>query len=329
MISTKDILSSSIEIFIKNAPFSLQEDWNVGQAINYLRSQSISDKVHYFYVVNSVYKLTGILSTRKFLLSDPEAKIHDIMDRQCIKVQSNFTVEQTMEIFIKYQLLALPVVNAKGILLGVIDVYFCLKEAFDLPSARGNQDIFQLMGQSLQTNKKSSTFQGFRKRMPWLVFNLVGGLSCAIISDYYKLTLGTFLILAMFIPLVLTLSESTSMQAMTVSLYSLQSGSKFSFKLFLQRSWFEIRVAIILGVACGIIVGLAAIFWQDGFLPSIVIGVSILISICVSALFGGMLPLLLHGLRFDPKLAAGPIGLMIADILTTLIYLGLATTWLI
>jgi len=329
MVSTQDILNSSIEIFIKSTSIFLQEDWPIAKALEFLRSQKVPDKILYFYVVNSSHKLVGILSTRQFLLSDPQTLIKDVMERQFIRVQSNATVEQTMEMFMHNQLLALPVVDAKGGFLGIIDVYFCLKEAFDIANTRSDQDVFQLIGLSLETSKKKSLFQGFRRRMPWLVFNIVGGLTCAMISDYYKLTLGAFLILAMFIPLVLTLSESVSMQAMTVSLYSLQPGGKFSLRLLISRSWFEIRVALTLGLTCGVIVGATSIFWQDGMMPSLVIGLSIVVSTCIAALFGGMLPLLLHGLRLDPKLAAGPIGLMLADVLTTFIYLGLATWWLI
>jgi magnesium transporter len=164
--------------------------------------------------------------------------------------------------------------------------------------------------------------------MPWLVFNIIGGVICATISDHFEAVLSGFLVLAFFIPLVLGLSESVSMQAMSLSVYALQGNSRHVFKNLFIRGFHEIKISSILAFTCGLTVGLCSLFFYSGYHAAFSIGISILISISFSALFGALFPIILHGLRLDPRVASGPIVLMAADVLTTSVYLGLST-WLL
>ena len=327
--SNKELLGSKIARYLRPVETVLVDDWSIEEALARLREKPLKTKILYFYVINTDGKLVGILPTRKFLLSYPSTKIHDAMDKDFIRLHIDSSVEKAMQIFVDERLLALPVVGSDDKLLGMIDVYICIKEGFESPlSHEVNQDIFQLIGISLEQKQVESAWFGFRSRMPWLVFNIIGGLTCAAISDYFEDVLAKFLMLAMFIPLVLTLSESVSMQAMTMSLQSMHSGH-LGWKGFFKRIWNEWRTVSLLSIVCGLGVGAASIFWEGGLHPSIIIASSIYISMCCSALFGTLLPVGLHMVKLDPKLAAGPIVLMLADILTTFVYLSLATAWLL
>jgi magnesium transporter len=157
---------------------------------------------------------------------------------------------------------------------------------------------------------------------------MIGGVLCAIISRYYALVLGKILILAMFIPLVLTLSESSSMQSVIQSIHYLR-GDKKGIRFALFRAFKEWMVVALIAATSGFFVGMISLLWQSGALPSFAIGLGIFISIIVSCTFGIWLPVFLHKIRLDPKVASGPIVLTLADVLTTAIYLSLATWWLI
>ena len=132
----------------------------------------------------------------------------------------------------------------------------------------------------------------------------------------------------MFIPLLLTLSESISMQSLTQSMQVIRRG-KTTLSVIGRTIWDEWKVLGILASSSGVIVGLISLFWGGGFLSGLVIMIGIGVSVFISASIGAIVPLLLHARKWDPKVASGPVVLMFADVLTTAIYLSLATWWLL
>ncbi len=164
--------------------------------------------------------------------------------------------------------------------------------------------------------------------MPWILCNVFSGVMCAIISRYFEVVLGRYLLLAFFIPLVLTLSESTSMMSMTQSLLFLRR-PRFRWATAIPRGLQEWKLMLLIAITCGVLVGGLSLFWGEGILPSLAIGFGILFGVGLSVVFGIGLPVILNRLKLDPKVASGPVVLMIADMLTTAIYLGLATWWLV
>jgi magnesium transporter len=164
--------------------------------------------------------------------------------------------------------------------------------------------------------------------MPWILCNMIGGIACAIVSHAFQLVLAKVLILAMFIPLVLSLSESISMQSMTQSFHILRK-QNVSWKKIFSRMFSEIRTAILMSLTSGLLVGALSLFWGSGIAVSSTIAMGIITSVILSAVIGSSVPLLLHLNRLDPKVASGPVVLTIADVITTTIYLFLATLWLL
>ncbi|NGX31105.1 MAG: Magnesium transporter MgtE [Chlamydiae bacterium] len=327
MKKSREIFGSSIEGHVKSVETVLRADSTIQEALETIRKKSYEERIRYFYVINDKNKLVGMLPTRKFLLTPSTTRVKDVMETNFIRINPAATIEHVMKLFVTHQLLALPVVDFHGVFRGMIDAQFCIEEAMDTASENAQQDIFQLVGISLEQTRKRSTWIGFRNRMPWLIFNLFGGLVCAIIIDYFESVLSAFLVLAFFIPLVLGLSESVSMQAMSLSAHSIQ-GDKFLFKRLFSKSLHEIKISMMLSLVCGVFVGLSALLFYSGYRAAFCIGISILISVVASALFGATFPIILHWLRLDPKVASGPIVLMAADILTSLVYLSLST-WLL
>jgi len=300
---------------------------SVEEALALLRQKHIKQKIIYFYVVDERRKLKGVISTRQLLLSEPTQRIEDLMQQAVIKTRSDQTLEQAMELFSVHSLLALPVVDEEDRLLGMIDVQMLTNEIVDVGDLRSRTDLFQMIGLTLEDGKKIPFSQSYRRRMPWILCNVLSGIICAIISRYYEVVLGKYLLLAFFIPLVLTLSESTSMQSMTQSLLFLRR-PKFLWKVAIARGLREWQLMLLIAVSLAGIVGGLSLLWGDGIWPSLAIGIGIFVGISISVLFGISLPVLLNRFKLDPKVASGPVVLMIADIITTGFYLGFAT-WLL
>ncbi len=324
----KSHLSQPVKKIARPIDTVVKANSTIEEALAAFHRKQIDHKVIYFYVVDDENTLLGIVPTRKLLLCNPKHLIADIMEPSVVRVLADQTLQEAMEIFAEYNLLALPVVDNKGKLIGAIDVGMYMEESFDIADANHRKDVFQVIGLSLEEEKRRSTFGDYRLRMPWIFCNMAGGIACAIISKVHHVVLGKILVLAMFIPLVLTLSESVSMQAMVHSLHFLRHPKEEWRRLF-KKVYKECRVVGMMAVTCGVIVGFVSLLWGEGPMPSLTIGLGILISVAVSSSFGIFLPIILHKTRLDPKVASGPVVLMLADVVTTALYLSLASFWLL
>lgn len=324
---TEKDLTRPLRDFIAPVRTTIHIEHTVEEALRYLRDKHITDEIIYIYVVNAERKLIGVVATRRLLLADPMDPITELMSNNLISLRGDQTLQEAMEFLETHHLLALPVVDGKGHLLGVIDVGLYLEEKVDIASARRRSDIFQMIGMYIEEGKRPSPWKGYRSRMPWVFCNMFGGFACAIISRVFEIVLAKVLILAMFIPLVLTLSESISMQSMTQSMQLIKKSHRtWRYTLgCLIREW---QVVALLAVTSGIIVGAVSLLWGDGVAPGFVIMFGIMASVYITSTIGSIAPLLIHARRWDPRVAAGPVVLMFADVLTTLFYLSLGA-WLL
>lgn len=317
-------LNRKVKDFVSPVKTVVTKDLTIDEALSFIRQKNIHEKIIYFYVVDSENVLLGVVSTRKLLLNSPEKKIEEIMDKSVVCLSSDQTLHEALEFLDNHHLLALPVVDDAHHFLGVIDVDLYLEDAVEVDNARLRRDIFQLIGMTVEEGKGFSLAKNYMNRMPWITCNLFGGIACAIISNFYELVLSQVILLAMFIPLLLTLSESISMQSVTSSMQLLRHKNITKIQC-LRALYRDVKTVLFLSLTCGILVGAVSLLWGEGGAPAFVIGFGIFVSVIVSSFIGAAIPLLLHFLRWDPKVAAGPVVLMFADILTTAFYLTLAT----
>lgn len=324
----RDDLTAPVKECIKQVPILLYRGDTIAQALQSLQRKPISEKIFYFYVVDKENRLQGIVSTRDLLTKDPLTLLEDIMQRTVLVLHEQQTLEEALEMFSNTHLLALPVVDAAHRLLGMIDIEMYVEEAIDLTNSQRRRDAFQLLGVTMEEGRMRSPWRSYLNRTPWIFCNLFGGIACAVISKVYQLVLGRVLILAMFIPLVLTLAESISMQSMTHSIHHARE-KQLSVGRVLVQIGREGRVISLMSLSYGILVGLVSLFWGAGFAASWTIAAGLILSITASALIGASIPLLLHLKQLDPKVAAGPIVLMVVDVLTTGVYLSFANWWLL
>lgn len=305
----------------------VRSDETIEQAVQLLRKKKITDEIVYIYVVDHKNRLEGIVPTRTLLLATAHSKIADIMDTDVVFLKGSQTLKEALEFLESHHLLALPVVDDKGQFLGVVDVQIYFEEKLDVAQAKRRRDIFRMLGFYLEEDgKKFSSFASYRNRMPWIFCNIFSGLACAAISYFFEEVLEKFLVLAMFIPLVLALSESISMQSMTQSLQRKTHGG--SWRLFLNSIFIETKLLFLLALTCGCIVGIISMLWQNGTKAAPIIAMGIIISVVISGIIGASMPIFLYKRNTSATVAAGPIVLMSVDIITTTIYLSLAT-WIL
>ncbi len=272
--------------------------------------------------------LLGVASTRDLLLADPRQKVSEIMKRSVISIPDSMTLEDALEFFAMYRLLAFPVVDRDNRLLGAIDVQQYTDEVLDMTATDRMADLYQFVGFSVEQARQQTAFAGYKSRMPRLFCNMGAGVACAIIAAFFERTLSEVVVVVMFIPMVLTLSESISIQSMTLSFQFLHR-VQIAWDAVWKRVRMEAMTALMIGVTSGVVVGLTAILWGKGAAPAAVIGISIIAGMFVSAVAGMSVPVVLHAFRLDARVASGPVVLMCADVLTTTVYLGLATWMLI
>ena len=150
------------------------------------------------------------------------------------------------EFFIQHRFLAMPVVDDDERLLGVVDVGLFTDEVFDLAEQQGRDDVFQLIGIHVLNNQQIAPWTGFRDRFPWLIANMIGGTLCAVLSQRFEGLLAAVIAVAMFVPIVLTLAESVSIQSMSILLQGLHA-SGVDRQFLLRALARELAVAALLG----------------------------------------------------------------------------------
>ncbi|MSO49149.1 MAG: magnesium transporter [Acidobacteria bacterium] len=234
----------------------LLPDQTVADALDALRAHGVDHDIVYIYIVDSEKRLTGVVPTRALLASRPERPLGEIMQGDVVAIPDWATVLVAAEYFVSQRFLAFPVVSSSGELVGQVDVRVFTDEVVG-HAKRSFDDIFQIIG--VHATQGRTVWLGFRDRFPWLLTNVTGGLLCAVLVSQYEHLLDAAVVLAVFLPMVLALAESISMQSATLTLHNLHSGG-MTWALLGPAMRRELSVAALLGSGCGLLVG--AISWD-------------------------------------------------------------------
>ena len=303
----------------------LSPAWTVNQALAAARTTTSDGSIHYFYVVDDDKRLVGVVPARRLLQSAPEQIISEIMVRDVVAIPDWATVLIASEYFATRRLLAFPVVNEAGRLLGVVDVGLFTSDVIDM-AQRTYDDIFQLIG--VHGTAMRSPWSAFRDRFPWLLTNVAGGLAAAFIASNFEDLLATVVALSLFIPVVLALAESVSMQAVTLTLQGLTDGPVVMRRL-MHALWKETKTATLLGLACGGVVAAVVAVWRGRGDVAVAVLLAISLSMITACLIGVAVPSILRAFKADPRIAAGPVVLAATDVATLLYYFGIGTRLLL
>jgi magnesium transporter len=312
----------------------LDADMTVGAALERIRREGVGERVIYFYVVDEQERLAGVVPTRRLLTASLETPLGEIMVRRVVAIPATATVLDACEFFVLYKFLAFPVVDEQRRVIGIIDANLFAEEILEAGESEDRQragapvspEFFEALGFRIEQIRVASPWRSFRFRFPWLLVTVTGGTLSAILAGFFQATLARSLVLAFFLTMVLALNESVSMQSMTVTIHALRSVSVTSGWL---ASAFrrEAITALLLGVVCGLIVSAIVWLWRNDFTGALVIGGSIAVSLVSACVLGLGVPSLLHRFKLDPKIAAGPVTLALADFVALVIYF--TSAWLV
>lgn len=320
-------LNDPVTHHMRTDPARLLVQQTVGDAIATARSSPPGGRIIYFYVVDAEGRLEGVVPTRRLLLSADATPLADVMVRKVVGIPSSATVLEACEFFLLHRLLAFPVLDDDRRLLGVVDVDLYTDELADLDRREDTDDLFQLIGVHYQDAQQASPLLAFRGRFPWLLANIAGGIVAAILSGVFEDELRKAVSLALFIPVVLALAESVSIQSVSLALQTLH-GRQPTLAGIARALRIESATGALLGLASAVAVAAVALVWlRDPKLGACILG-GITGGVTVAAVIGAAMPNILRFFDREPQVAAGPIALAATDMATLTIYFSIAR-WLL
>jgi magnesium transporter len=304
---------------------SVTANSSIREAIEKIREKSDEvEKLYFLWVVDDTGKLVGVVSMKDLLLEPIDTKIKDIMKTEVISVDVGADQEDVARIVKQYDLTNVPVVNDQHKLIGRITI----DDIIDVIDEEASEDFSLMAGVMDQELAEESALKISRARLPWLLVGLLGGLISAIVINHFHGSIEKILALSFFIPVIMAMGGNTGIQASTVVIRGLATG-EISIIRIGKRLLTELWVALINGILCGILLGLAVSFWLSDLPLGIGVGISLITVILFSGAFGSFIPILLKKLNIDPALAAGPFITTSNDILGLLIYLSIITHFLL
>lgn len=296
------------------------QDTTVGEAIEQIRQAAEEiEEIYNVYVVDENGILTGILSLRQLIISSPSTKITQILDTDVVSVSTDMDQEKVANIFSKYDLVAIPVIDHKKRLVGRITI----DDIVDVMEEEVSEDFSKMVGTDDEEIGETSAFKVAGWRLPWIMTSLFGGILSGTIISHFKGTLGPLLTLAFFIPVITAMGGNIGLQSSSMTVRGLATGEIDTHHIG-RRVWRELRIGILMGLICGGTVGAIAYLWLKNGLLGVIVGGAMFCAVTVAASMGIMIPVVFDRLKVDPALASGPFVTMSNDITGLAIYFGLA-----
>jgi magnesium transporter len=302
--------------------FALEEDMTVGESITALQSSRDVEMVFYLYIVDARRHLVGVTSLRRLLLVSPETPLKRIMTSEPISARVDMDQEEVARSVASYNLLAIPVVDEANKLVGVITV----DDVIDVIKDEATEDLYRLAGVSSDERVFTPASESLRKRMPWLVVNLATAFLAAAVVSIFQDTIGGWVALAVFMPIVAGMGGNAATQTLTVIIRGIALG---------ELTWSNSRKALaknlLVGIGNGLVTGTIAalVAWamNGDFRLGIILGLAMVINLFVAGLVGTLIPLGLKALKIDPALASAVFITTFTDVCGFASFLGLATLY--
>lgn len=277
--------------------------------------------IQYSYVVDASGALKGVIPIRRLLMARRATPVAEIMVEGPVRVDDMMEFDGLRGVFDDHDFMALPVVDERGRLLGVVErsavSEAALEDADDM--YRASQGI--VGGEELRSMPLALRS---RRRLAWLSVNILLNIMAASIIAFHQDTLEAVIALAVFLPIISDMSGCSGNQAVAVSMRELTLGvtrPRDIFRVLLK----EASVGIINGIVLGILIGTVAFLWKGNWALSVVVGSALAANTLIAVCIGGGVPLLLKGFKTDPALASGPILTTITDMCGFLIVLTMAS----
>ena len=302
----------------------LTEDMTVEQALYHVRETGLKkETVYTCYITNMLDKLIGIVSLRALVTEDPEQKIIDIMEKDIIVVNTNDDQELVADMFKRYDLLAMPVVDNLGRLTGIITI----DDILDVIEQEATED-FQIMAAMTPSETEyldTSVFNLAKHRIVWLLVLLVSATFTGNIMKNFSNTLESLILLGMFIPMLMDTGGNAGSQSSTLIIRGLATGD-----IKLTDAFRVLKKEFLISLICGIVlsaVNFARILIFEPTVPALValtVSITLISTVVMAKVIGGLLPIAAKKMKLDPAIMAGPLITTIVDAMSLIIYFNIA-----
>ncbi|MEE9609478.1 MAG: magnesium transporter [Myxococcota bacterium] len=300
---------------------ALDEKMTAQEAIDSIRSAGDeTESILYLYVVDERRELRGVVPIRRLVAAPPERQVSELMIREPVSVPAEADQEEVAKVVARYDLLAVPVIDASRRMLGVITV----DDVIDVITEEATEDMYHLAGLSEEDRVFTPAHHSLRKRLPWMLVNLLTCFLAAWVVGLFERTLQQFVALAIFMPVVAGMGGNGGTQALTIITRGIALG-EIEFSSGMRAVLKELTVGVALGATTGLISGTVVYLWQGSPVLGLALFLAMIITMAVAGLLGAAVPLALKALRQDPALGSGVIVTTFTDVFAFLSFLGIAT----
>ena len=301
---------------------AVNENWSMPECIKEMRRQAEDlDDIYYVYVIDDDNRLQGVLPLKKMVTAPSVSKIKHVMERDPVAVKTDTPIEDVTIDFEKYDLVAMPVIDSIGRLVGQITV----DDVMDEVREQSERDYQLASGISSDIDADDSVFTQTKARLPWLLIGILGGILNSVILTGFEAQIAAITALAIFIPLIGGTGGNVGVQASAIVVQGLANG-----RLDLKNAWKQIGREVLVAllnaiVISGVILAYVLVTQPHKYAVSFAVSLSLFCVVIFATVFGTLVPLTLEKLKINPALATGPFIQITNDVVGLLIYVGLST----
>lgn len=300
----------------------LSTDMTVSDALEKIRTIGIHSETIYTCYVVQKHKLLGIITAKDLITSDSDTLIKDIMSENYVSIKTTDDKEDAANLFRKYGLIAIPVLDVEGCIVGIVT----FDDAIDVLTDETTEDMLKMaaMASSDESYLKTSAFKHAKNRVVWLlVLMLSASITGTIISNYEQ-AFAVVPLLVSFIPMLMDTGGNCGSQSATLVIRGL-AVDELQFSDIFKIIWKEFRVSLMVSFVLALANGLRIFIMYKDMNLALVVGLSLIATVVVAKLVGCVLPIFAKKCRLDPAIMASPLITTIVDTCSIIIYFKIAT----
>lgn len=300
----------------------LREELTVGQAMAHIKKTGIHKETIYTCYITERRKLIGIVSAKDLMTTDDDVPIKDLMETEIISVHTHADQEQVAQLFTKYDLLALPVLDKDGRMVGIVT----FDDAMDVMVDEATEDITKMaaINPSEKTYFETSVFQHAKNRIPWLLILMFTSIITGTIITRYENAFAAIPLLVSFIPMLMDTGGNCGSQSATLIIRGIAL-DEIRFTDLFKVMFKEFRISLIVGAFLAVANGVRIFIQYHNPGLAVVIACSLMGTVIMAKLVGCVLPLLAKKVNLDPAIMASPLITTLVDTFSILIYFNIAT----
>lgn len=304
---------------------AVNENLSMPDCLREMRHQAEDlDDIYYIYVTDNDNRLKGVLPLKKMITHPSVSKIKHVMETDPVFVKADMPLDDVAIDFEKYDLVAMPVVDSIGRLVGQITV----DDVMDRVREQSERDYQLASGISSDIDADDSIWTQTKARLPWLLIGIIGGLVNSLILGGFEAQIAAVTALAFFIPLIGGTGGNVGVQASAIIVQGLANG-RLELSDFWHQIWRDLRVALINASVISLVVFAYIFFTQPGdYALVMAVSVSLFAVVIFATVFGSIVPLTLEKLHINPALATGPFIQITNDVVGLMIYVGMSV-WML